>query len=91
MHRKTNFLVNLYWDNKYSDSDSDSECKPQTSSTVLRHPEKGAGKQCSARVQACLQWTLLGVHAVAALLFFFFLNVHLQGTEFECPEVIMCR
>ena len=22
MHRKTNFLVNLYWDNKYSDSDS---------------------------------------------------------------------
>ena len=21
MHRKTNFLVNLYWDNKYSDSD----------------------------------------------------------------------
>ena len=23
MHRKTNFLVNLYWDNKYSDSDSD--------------------------------------------------------------------
>ena len=25
MHRKTNFLVNLYWDNKYSDSDSDSE------------------------------------------------------------------
>ena len=25
MHRKTNFLVNLYWDNKYSDSDSDSD------------------------------------------------------------------
>ena len=24
VHRKTNFLVNLYWDNKYSDSDSDS-------------------------------------------------------------------
>ena len=24
MHRKTNFLVNLYWDNKYSDSDSES-------------------------------------------------------------------
>ena len=23
MHRKTNFLVNLYWDNKDSDSDSD--------------------------------------------------------------------
>ena len=23
MHRKTNFLVKLYWDNKYSDSDSD--------------------------------------------------------------------
>ena len=22
VHRKTNFLVNLYWDNKYSDSDS---------------------------------------------------------------------
>ena len=21
VHRKTNFLVNLYWDNKYSDSD----------------------------------------------------------------------
>ena len=67
------------------------ECKPQTSSTVLRHPEKGAGKRCSERVQACLQWTLLDVHAVAALLFFFFLNVHLQGTECECPEVIMCR
>ena len=29
MYRKTNFLVNLYWDNKDSDSDSDSavECK----------------------------------------------------------------
>ena len=25
VHRKTNFLVNLYWDNKDSDSDSDSE------------------------------------------------------------------
>ena len=25
VHRKTNFLVNLYWDNKYSDSDSDSD------------------------------------------------------------------
>ena len=24
VHRKTNFLVNLYWDNKDSDSDSDS-------------------------------------------------------------------
>ena len=23
VHRKTNFPVNLYWDNKYSDSDSD--------------------------------------------------------------------
>ena len=23
VHRKTNFLVNLYWDNKYSDSDSE--------------------------------------------------------------------
>ena len=23
VHRKTNFLVNLYWDNKYSNSDSD--------------------------------------------------------------------
>ena len=23
VHRKINFLVNLYWDNKYSDSDSD--------------------------------------------------------------------
>ena len=22
VHRKTNFLVNLYWDNRYSDSDS---------------------------------------------------------------------
>ena len=26
MHRKTNFLVNLYGDNKYSDSGSDSVC-----------------------------------------------------------------
>ena len=25
MYRKTNFLVNLYWDNTYSDSDSDSK------------------------------------------------------------------
>ena len=23
VHRKTNFLANLYWDNKYSDSDCD--------------------------------------------------------------------
>ena len=28
VRRKTNFLVNLYWDNKYSDSESDSE-EPQ--------------------------------------------------------------
>ena len=27
-HRKTNFLVNLYWDNKISDSDCDSENEP---------------------------------------------------------------
>ena len=26
MHRKTNFLVNLYWDNKDSDSDSEWSC-----------------------------------------------------------------
>ena len=25
MHRKTNFLVNFYWDSEDSDSDSDSE------------------------------------------------------------------
>ena len=23
VHRQTNFFVNVYWDNKYSDSDSD--------------------------------------------------------------------
>ena len=25
VYRKTNFFVNLYWDNKYSDSDSEME------------------------------------------------------------------
>ena len=25
MRRKTNYFVNFYWDNKYSDSDSDSD------------------------------------------------------------------
>ena len=25
VHRKTNFLVKLYWGNKYSDSDSESD------------------------------------------------------------------
>ena len=35
MHRKTNFLLNLYWDNKYSDSVVVSG--KQVSSTPLSH------------------------------------------------------
>ena len=34
MHRKTNFLVNLYWDNKHSDPDCVGHHKCDTSKTV---------------------------------------------------------
>ena len=36
MHRKTNFLVNLYWDNKYSDSDCSFIWNKEVPGTGLR-------------------------------------------------------
>ena len=47
MHCKTNFLVNLYWDNKYSDSDSESDSDSSCSSLdcEIQLPLKN-GAQC---------------------------------------------
>ena len=39
VHRKTNFLVNLYWENQYSDSDSDLWMVVVPSLTVKPHPD----------------------------------------------------
>ena len=39
VHRKTNFLVHLYWENQYSDSDSDSWMVVAPSLTVKPHPD----------------------------------------------------
>ena len=37
VHRKTNFLVNLYWDNKYSDSHSSNTLDTQPSFPKATH------------------------------------------------------
>ena len=56
VHRKTNFLVNLYWDNKYSDSDSEG-C---TITELMQF--KKAGK-----IKHIIPTVLLGLHEEVVL------------------------
>ena len=49
VHRKTNFLVNLYWDNKYSDSDSDSDSPAPASLEFLVSPAGPANDSLTLR------------------------------------------
>ena len=63
VHRKTNFLVNLYWDNKYSDSDSDS---PAPASLKFLVSPAGPAKIVQLFVRVQLTSLLLITESVTA-------------------------
>ena len=53
VHRKTNFLVNVYWGNQYYDSDSDSEEKTRESDSPWPGKQKDLG---SIPLRLCMSY-----------------------------------